>query len=68
MSLELKLVVVACDEIHAERLLGYVANLMDALEVGQSFVVVYLYGEEQLLVLTAVEGCRGEVHVEFLTC
>lgn len=31
LSLELKLVVVACDEVHAERLLRYVANLMDAL-------------------------------------
>ena len=66
MCHEFKLVVVSCDEHFSQTFLGDMSDEMHSLDVLNALMVADGHGEEQFVVLTAVEGTCGDIEIEFL--
>ena len=57
---------VACDEQVSEAFLGDMTYEVDVVDLLDLFEVSDRYGEQQLIVLAAIEGAGGDVHVQLL--
>ena len=66
MGFELELLVIAGDKDVSEALVGDVTNQLHILHVLNLLVVAYRHGEQQFIVLAAIEGAGGNVHVQLL--
>ena len=66
LCFELEFLVVACDKNLSEAWVRNVTNEFDVVHILYLLVVANGDGEQQFVVLTAIEGTGGDVHVQFL--
>lgn len=62
LRLELKLLVVARDELRAKFWLCYVANHLYIVYLLYLMQIAYWYGEEKFIILAAIERTSGNIH------
>ena len=66
MSLKVELIAVAGNELRAQFGARDMADNLDVVDGRYTFVVGEGHGEEEFIVLAAIEGCGVDVEVEFL--
>ena len=68
LGLDVEFLTIAGDEGTTEVGTGDVTDDLDVLHSCYLFVKSQRHGEEEFVILAAVEGAGGDVHIEFFSC